>query len=124
MVKRLNEYIIQGLFKAKKSVYSINDVDLDETDFFNDLNIGRDIKSAIQSWTWIMDDDDDEDVIDLEFDMSRDYRGYSGNFYVTWEKETLKCTGMWFSGTYNRQDGDGDDDPEQDDHETFSWRNE
>lgn len=103
-MKHLRDYLIINLFKNKYKINTINDIDLDNTSFFKDLDIFLEkikLNIVVSRWNWNLTD---TSVIDCELETEdvvyrdEDYNDYYGNYYLTWDKSTGEFINMWFSG--------------------------
>lgn len=104
MIKRLNEYIIPGIFN--QNLFDWTSINLEKTDFFEDLYTlleKHKIKFQINSFNFNLGE---EELIDLDIDIYGSFKNCSGTFHITWYYNDLKCLNLWFSGIKNNN---GDD---------------
>lgn len=95
MIKPLYKYIIPGIFNQRKEMKELNMYNLG---FFQDLDTILDkfkIEITISNYYF---ETGEKDVIDLGLELENTFQGNTGEFYITWSKDTLECISIWFSG--------------------------
>ena len=95
MIKPLYKYVIPGIFTQQRDMMNLN---VDGLGFFQDLDVVLEENNLDIDISYCYFDISDENVIDLVLELNNSFREYNGTFYVTWQKNTLECNVIWFSG--------------------------
>ncbi len=104
MIKNLGYYVIPGIFEENVSNWQ----DIDTQKIIEDfIELTGDLKLDV-NLGYGEDWQEDEDLWDLQLDLENsEFRGYIGNFYITWRKDAnWECSNIWFSGSNEVDDSD------------------
>jgi hypothetical protein len=97
MIQPLYKYLIPEIMEGNSYPGTTwENASLWNTNIFNDLEKWQqknNVFFSVVDWNWEVEDD----IIDLVLETETDYKGFYGNFYITWD-DAGKPQSLWFSG--------------------------